>query len=181
MLSVVLAPPGVCVFQNFPSSPRLTAVLTLVGFIGLCLLVGVSGAGLTAQAVRGWYLTLVAPPGTPPNWLFAPVWTALYVLVGTAAWLVWRVPAYRSVDKRAALQLWGWQLLLNALWTPAFFGLHSTVLGLVVIVPLVALIGMTMVSFARLRPIAAALLVPYLGWICYATYLNIGFWWLNRI
>ena len=174
-------PSGVRVFQINPSSPRLAATLTLVGFVGLCLLVGASGAGLTEQAVRGWYLTLTPPPGTPPNWVFAPVWTALYVMLGTAGWLVWRLPAYLSVQKRAALQLWGWQLLANALWTPAFFGLHSTVLGLVVILPLVVLIGLTLARFARLRPIAAALLVPYLAWTCYAAYLNIGFWWLNRI
>jgi tryptophan-rich sensory protein len=153
----------------------------LVGFVAMCLLVGASGAGLTAQAMRGWFLTLHAPAGMAPAWVFAPVWAVLYVLVGTAAWLVWLLPAWLSADKRAALRLWGWQLLLNALWTPAFFGLHSTLLGLMVGVALVALVGMTAVEFGRLRPIAAVLLVPYLGWICYVAYLNIGFWWLNRV
>ncbi|MBN8892138.1 MAG: TspO protein [Rhodospirillales bacterium 70-18] len=160
---------------------RRSTALALVGFIGLCLLVGASGAGLTAQAVRGWYLTLATPPGTPPNWVFAPVWTTLYVMVGTAGWLVWRLPAHMSVAKRAALRLWGWQLLANALWTPAFFGLHSPALGLAVILPLVVLIGLTLRAFGQLRPMAAALLVPYLLWTCYATWLNAGFWWLNRI
>lgn len=168
------------VFQIDPINPRLSAAVTLLGFVGLCLLVGAASSGLTAQAVRGWYLTLSAPPGTPPNWLFAPVWTLLYVLIGTAAWLVWRLPAHMFTAKTAALRLWGWQLLANALWTPAFFGLHSTALGLVVILPMVVLIGLTMRAFARLRPISAALLAPYLLWSCYAAYLNLGFWWLNR-
>jgi benzodiazapine receptor len=168
------------VFQIHPTSPRLSAALTLVGFVGLCLLVGASTSGLTAQAVRGWYLTLTPPPGTPPNWLFAPVWATLYVLIGIAAWLIWRLPAHLFTAKNAALRLWGWQLLANALWTPAFFGLHSTTLGLVVLLPLLVLIGLTIVRFARLRPIAAAMMAPYLLWSGYATYLNLGFWWLNR-
>lgn len=167
-------------FQIDDTSARISAALTLVGFVGLCLLVGASSSGLTAQAVRGWYLTLAMPPGTPPTWLFAPVWTALYLMVGTAGWLIWRLPAAMLSAKRAALRLWGWQLLANALWTPAFFGLHSPALGLVVIVPLVVLIALTIRAFAGLRRSAALLLVPYLLWTCFATYLNAGFWWMNQ-
>jgi benzodiazapine receptor len=121
----------------------------------------------------------VRPPGNPPNWLFAPVWTALYVMIGTGAWLIWwRAPQGRR--QRGALQLWGWQLLLNAAWSPAFFVLRSPSAGLLVIVPLVVLITLTVASFARLHRGAALLMVPYLCWTCYATYLNAGFWWLNR-
>lgn len=167
------------VFHIDPSSPRRAAALTLIGFVGLALLAGGAGLGLTLQALGGWYLALRPPPGTPPGWLWVPVWAALYALIGVAGWLVWRLPAWRSLDKRTALQLWGWQLLVNALWAPGFFGLHSPRLGLMVIVPLVPLVGMTAVAFGRLRPIAAALLMPYLAAICYLTYLNIGFWWLN--
>jgi tryptophan-rich sensory protein len=151
----------------------------LVGFIGLCLLVGATAAAFNAPAMEGWYPSLTQPPGNPPNWLFPVVWTTLFVMIGTSAWLVWwRAPQGRR--QTAALTLWGWQLLLNAAWSPAFFGMKSPALGLMVIVPMLLLIGMTVASFARLNRTAALLLVPYLCWTSYATYLNAGFWWLNR-
>lgn len=144
--------------------------------MGLCLLSGAVAGGITASSVPGWYATLVRPPGTPPNGVFGPVWTVLYVLMGTAAWLIWRRPA---AGHRRALRLWGWQLLVNAAWTPAFFGMHSPLLGLAVLAPLLVLIGYTMRAFHRLQPLAAGLMVPYLLWSCYAFYLNAGFLWLN--
>ncbi len=151
----------------------------LAGFIGLCLLVGLSAAAVNAPAMQNWYPQLIRPRGTPPDWLFGPVWTLLHLMIGTSAWLIWwRGPVGRR--QRAALQLWGWQLLLNALWSPAFFGLHSPALGLLVIFPMLLLIGLTMASFARLQRNAALLLLPYLVWTSYAAYLNTGFWWLNR-
>ena len=146
-------------------------------FVGLALLLGAAGGVITAPEIRGWYLTLNRPPGTPPNWVFGPVWTALYLMMGVAAWLVWR---RRSTDARGALRLWGWQLLVNALWSPAFFGLHNPGLALVVIMVLLAVLGLTLRTFLRIQPLAGALLVPYLAWVCYATWLNAGFWWLNR-
>ena len=98
----------------------MSPVLALVGFVGLCLLVAAADGSIVAGAARGWYLSLNRPPGTPPNWVFAAVWTALYAMIGLAGWLVWR----RTVGTRA-LRLWGWQLAANAFWTPAFFALHS--------------------------------------------------------
>jgi len=154
-----------------------------VGFVGLCLLVGAAGGAVTAPAVRGWYLSLVRPPGTPPDWVFAPVWTALYVLMGLAAWLVWRAadrPGSQGGRRQRALRLWGWQLLANAAWSPVFFALHHIGLALVVVLVLLGLLVTTLRAFARIRPLAGLLLLPYLGWVCYATYLNAGFWWLNR-
>ncbi len=149
--------------------------MALLGFVGLCLLVGAAGGAVTADAVKTWYPTLIAPPGTPPNWLFAPVWTTLYLMIGFAAWLVWLRPAaFRP------LRLWGWQIAANAAWSSAFFGLRSTGLGLAVILVLVALIGLTIRAFHRRQPLAAWLMGPYLAWTLYATYLNAGFWWLNR-
>lgn len=145
----------------------------LIALIGLGLLVGAVGASITAGSVRGWYLTLTRPPGTPPEWIFGPVWTTLYVLMGLAAWLVWRRGAVME------LRLWGWQLLVNAAWSPAFFGLHSPGTALVVILALLLLVGLTAYGFARVHRLAGVLLLPYLGWVCYATYLNAGFWWLN--
>ncbi len=169
-----------------PSSPRGQAPdgdgspwPALVGFIGLCLLVGGSAAAINGPAMQGWFASLARPPGAVPNSVFAPVWTVLYVMIGTGAWLIWwKAPQGRR--QRAALQFWGWQLLLNAAWSPAFFALRSPAAGLLVIVPLVVLIGLTIARFSRLHRGAALLMVPYLGWTCYAAYLNAGFWWLNR-
>ena len=165
------------VFQNLTPPDRRSLILALVGFIGLPLLVGLAGSSFTTAAIRDWYPSLLPPPGRPPNWLFAPVWTALYIAIGVAAWRVWRQP----LPNRRPLRLWGWQLLLNALWTPVFFGLHSPALGLLVILPLLVMIVLTMRAFAPLDRPAAWLLAPYLAWTCYATYLNAGFWWLNRV
>ncbi|MDA8248259.1 MAG: tryptophan-rich sensory protein [Rhodospirillales bacterium] len=145
-----------------------------MGFVGLTLLVGAVDAALTAPAIRTWYLSLVRPPGTPPNWVFGPVWMVLYVLIAVAAWLVWQRPWHRR-----ALLLWGWQLLANALWTPLFFGLHLVGAALVEVVVLVLLVAITATEFARLSRPAAWLMFPYLLWTCYATYLTAGFWWLN--
>jgi len=156
------------------SSTPVYPKLALVGFIGLCLLVGGADAALVTRAIPTWYASLTAPPGTPPNWVFPVVWTALYVMIGVAGWLVWR----RSGATRP-LRLWGWQLAANALWTPAFFGLHNPPLGFAVLLVLLGLIGVTMHSFARLNRAAVWLMVPYLAWTGFAAYLNAGFWWLN--
>ncbi len=151
----------------------------MAGFIGLSLLVGVTAAGFTASSVHGWFRTLARPPGTPPNWVFGPVWTMLYLLMGIAAWLVWRGRDLAPHRSYRALRLWGWQLLLNAAWTPAFFGLHSTAAGLSVILALLLLILLTLRAFVTVERVAAALMLPYAAWAGYAAYLTAGFWWLN--
>ncbi|MBV8522436.1 MAG: tryptophan-rich sensory protein [Acetobacteraceae bacterium] len=148
--------------------------MALVGFVGLCLLVALAGGAIARTSVKTWYATLAAPPGTPPAWIFAPVWAVLYLLIGVAGWLVWR----RSGAARP-VRLWGWQLLFNALWTPAFFGLHSPSLALIDILLLLAVAALTLRDFAEVRPVAAWMFTPYFGWTCYAAYLNAGFWWLN--
>jgi len=149
----------------------------LAVFIGLPLLLGIAGALITAPEISGWYLAQAHPPGTPPNWVFGPVWTALYILMGVAAWLVWRSGAPAGPP---ALRLWGWQLLANALWSPAFFGLHSPALALGVIAILLVLLVLTLRAFLRIQPWAGVLLAPYLAWVGFASWLNAGFWWLNR-
>nr|WP_294521246.1 TspO/MBR family protein [uncultured Rhodopila sp.] len=153
-----------------PVSP----VLALVGFVGLCLLVGAVGGTMTAHSVPRWYATLIAPPGTPPKWVFAPVWSAIYVTVGVAGWLVWR----RNGTSRV-LRLWGWQLAANALWAPAFFGAHSPALALAIMAVMLILIGATIRAFRPIHRTAAMLMVPYLTWCLYAAYLNMGFLLLN--
>ncbi len=176
---------GVCAFieTENPSSGDPAArpagnLLSLACFVGLCLLVSFAEAAVTVPVVHGWYLSLTMPPGTPPNWLFGPVWTLLYISIGVSAWCIWR---RRLIGHRAALRLWGWQLLVNAAWSPAFFGLHSPTLALAVILPTLVLIGLTIRRFWRLDWVAGALMLPYAAWMCYATYLNCGFVWLNPV
>jgi tryptophan-rich sensory protein len=147
-----------------------------VGLLGLCLLVGIANGAITGANLRNWYMSLSAPPGTPPNWVFGPVWAAVYLMIGIAAWLVWQ-----RVQGGRPLRLWGWQLLLNALWTPAFFGLHSPPLGLAVLAALLGAIVVTARAFARVSRLAAWLMAPYGVWVAYATYLDAGFWWMNRV
>jgi len=129
---------------------------------------------MIAPAIRGWYLSLFRPPGVPPVWVFAPVWAALYTMIAVAAWLAWRRPCHRR-----ALLLWGWQLLANALWAPIFFGLHLVGVALAELLLLLLLAALTTLEFRRLSRPASLLMLPYLLWTCYATYLNAGFWWLN--
>jgi tryptophan-rich sensory protein len=157
--------------------------MPLAAKIILCILVSVllggSGGIVTASSIGGWYRTIEPPPGTPPNWVFGPVWTFLYAAMGTAFALVWhRAPAGRP--KRHALTLFGIQFALNLAWSPVFFGLHRIDLALAIIVTLLAAILMTARRFRPLDPPAAALLVPYALWVGYATYLNAGFLMLNR-
>ena len=158
------------------SSTPVSPILALIGFVGLCLLVGGADAALINSAVRGWYPSLVLPPATPPDWVFPPVWAALCLTMGVAAWLVWR-----RAGATRPLRLWGWQLAASALWGPAFFGLHNPPLALAVILVMLALIVATMHSFVRLNRIAVWLMLPYLLWSGFAAYLNAGFWWLNSV
>jgi translocator protein len=129
---------------------------------------------MTARAIPHWYQILRAPPGTPPNWVFAPVWITLYVMIGVAGWLVWR-----RLGAAPPLRLWGWQLAANALWAPAFFGLHSPALAIGVMIVLLVLIGLTIRAFRRIQRTAAMLMLPYGAWCLYAGYLNAGFLILN--
>lgn len=139
--------------------------------------VATSGALINAGAVDGWYAEADKPPGTPPGWVFGPVWTTLYAAMAVAAWLVWR--AHGSRAARGALGLYAGQLALNAAWTPVFFGAEQLVGGLAVIIALDLTIAATVMAFRRHSRTAAVLLVPYLTWALYATYLNAGIAVLN--
>lgn len=116
---------------------------------------------------------------TPPNGVFGPVWTILYIGMAVAAWRVWRCGDVLG-DHRRALTLWGWQLAVNALWAPLFFGLHRPAIAIGVILVLDGLVAATILAFRRIDRIAGLLLMPYLAWSLFASYLTVGFWWLNR-
>jgi benzodiazapine receptor len=148
--------------------------------LGICLGVCFGAAAFGALFMPGaWYAGLAKPPLTPPNWVFGPVWTTLYLLMAIAAWTVWNRAGTLSRAARPA----GWfvlQLVLNAGWSALFFGLHAPLFALIEIVVLWGTIAATIAAFARVSRFAAAMLVPYLAWVSLATYLNAGLWWLNR-
>jgi tryptophan-rich sensory protein len=124
-----------------------------------------------------WYATLVKPAFNPPAWVFAPVWTLLYLMMGIAAWLVWRE---RGVPRAApAFALFLVQLALNAAWSWLFFGLHRIAWALVDLAALWLAIGATLLAFWSHRPLAGLLLVPYFLWVSFAALLNFEFWRLN--
>ena len=125
-----------------------------------------------------WYAGLIKPAFNPPNWLFAPVWTALYALMAFALWRILRLPASMP-GRTAALCLFFLQLALNAAWSWMFFWAHSPLLGLVDIVPQLALVLATLAAFARLDAWAAWCLAPLAAWVAYASVLNFFIWWLN--
>lgn len=153
------------------------SIAALAGFVLLCLAVSAVGGWFTAQSVDDWYQTLAKPPFNPPDGVFAPVWIALYVTMGVAAWLVWRRAGFAGA--RRALGLFLIQLALNLLWTILFFGLKAPGLGLIEILFLLAAIAGTIRAFAAIDRITAWLLVPYLAWVAFATLLNGAIWWLN--
>jgi len=156
------------------SSFSLRDVPALLVSIVVCELAGIVPSFLTANDVATWYTTLQKPGFTPPSWLFGPVWTTLYLLMGVALYLVWR-----RGDNRFALAVFAVQLVLNAGWTLVFFGMRWPAGGLAVILALLVAIVATMVSFEKIDRRAALLLVPYLCWVGFATLLNYELWRLN--
>jgi len=153
-------------------------VTRLVISIIVCFLPAVIGGLGMSGGTGQWYRDLVKPALNPPGWVFGPVWTTLYFLMGISLYLVWSRAGQSGVA--LAIGVFGVQLVLNALWTPAFFTLKSPALGLMVIVPLLIMIAVSIALFWRVRPLAGALLLPYLAWVSFATYLNSALWWLNR-
>ena len=143
----------------------------------ICLGAGALGSLFTAPAIGSWYTELVKPVGNPPSWVFGPVWTTLYILMGIALYLVWVSGA--SNAKKSAIKLFAVQLILNAVWSPVFFGLQNVGAALVVIVLLWLAILATIITFAKISKTAAWLLVPYILWVSYATYLNASIYVLN--
>lgn len=150
----------------------------LIVCTGTCLLVGISAGLITASSVRDWYPQIRKPSWTPPDGVFGPVWSVLYLLMGVAAWLVWRAPAGSARSR--ALLLFAIQLGLNGAWSLIFFGLHQPGWAALEIVLLWSAIVATVTACGRLSRLAAGLLVPYLLWVSFAMALNVAIWSLNR-
>jgi translocator protein len=153
------------------------SLLVLVLFVAVCLGVGGLGSIFTAGSVRDWYPALHKPSWTPPSWLFGPVWTLLYLMMAIAAWIIWRRQG--AVSIKGALGAFVFQLVINAAWSPLFFGLRNPLAGLLDIVPLLAAILATLISFWKISPAAGGLLIPYWLWVSFATALNFALWKMN--
>jgi translocator protein len=151
--------------------------LALVACLAACFGAAAIGSIFTMTAVRTWYAEIQKPSFSPPNWLFGPVWTILYAMMAVAVWLVWRQADTRAT--KLPLVLFGVQLVLNAAWSPIFFGLGSFGGALVDIVALWMAIVATLVAFVRVSLPAGILLIPYLGWVSFAAVLNFSIWRLN--
>jgi tryptophan-rich sensory protein len=149
--------------------------IVLAGLILLCLAVGGIGGGASASGIDGWYRTLAKPGWNPPDWVFGPVWTVLYVMMAVAAWLVWK-----TGDRvRPALVLFFVQLALNLAWTFIFFTAQSPGLALIEIAFLWLAVLLTMLAFFGRQSTAGWLFVPYLAWVSFAAALNFAIWWMN--
>lgn len=149
----------------------------LLAFLVICLGISVAGGAATASSVGTWYQTLQKPSFNPPNWLFAPVWTALYIMMAIAGWRVWRAHGLRGA--RAAMALFAVQLALNLAWSFLFFGYRMIGAALIEIVLLLMAILVTTVLFWKRDRLAGMLFVPYAGWVAFATILNFALWRLN--
>ena len=150
--------------------------LALAGWL-LASFAAAAVGGVASANADGFYQQLAQPGWAPPPWLFGPVWSVLYVLMGIAAWLVWRERGFRGA--RGALILFGVQLAANALWTWLFFAWRRGALAFAEVLLLWVLVAATLVAFRRVRPLAGALLVPYLLWVSFAAALTFAVWRMN--
>jgi benzodiazapine receptor len=154
--------------------------LKIAVFVTTCLAVGFLSGLATQSSVNTWFPTLVKPVFNPPSWVFMPVWTLLYIMMGIAAGLVWDKIDSDKERVKNALLFFIIQLALNALWSILFFGLKNPLLAFVEIVVLWLMIYETWYKFKPIDKIAGYLFVPYLAWVSFATVLNGSIWWLNR-
>jgi len=158
----------------------MNKVLRILLVVMTCVVIGYLSGMVTRESITTWYPTLVKPVFNPPNWIFAPVWTALYIMMGVAGGLVWnQIEAQPELVKKGFL-FFIIQLGLNALWSYLFFGLHNPFLALIEVILLLLMIFETYVIFKKVDRIAGLLMVPYLAWVTFATILNASIWWLNK-
>lgn len=141
---------------------------------------GFIGSLITTPSIGSWYTTLLKPSFSPPNWIFGPVWTFLYILMGVSLYIVWTSDADRN-KKRIAIIVFFGHLILNTLWSIIFFGLNNPFFGFIEIVILWISILLTALLFLRIKKIAGILFIPYIAWVLFAGILNFSLWQLNRV
>jgi tryptophan-rich sensory protein len=144
----------------------------------ICELAGIIGSIFTAKSVKTWYLLLKKPVFNPPSWVFGPVWTTLYAMMGYSAYRIW-AKGFARTDVKIALAVFAIQLILNSLWSFIFFGKQDLALALVEIIVMWFFIGVTMILFYKIDKTSAMLLLPYLLWVSFASFLNYSLWRLN--
>ena len=159
----------------------MNKITRIVLLVIICLAVGYFSGAVTRSAIADWYPTLIKPSFNPPNWIFAPVWSMLYVMMGVAAGLVWDRMEQESEVVKKALLFFAIQLGLNALWSYLFFGLRNPMLAGLEIIVLWLMIYETYIQFSKINKIAGYLLVPYIAWVSFAAILNASIWWLNKV
>jgi translocator protein len=148
--------------------------------VSICLLVGYLSSIVTQSTIKTWYPTLIKPSFNPPNWIFAPVWTLLFILMGIAAGLVWDKLDYKRELVKKGMFFFAVQLALNALWSYLFFGLQNVFLALIEIILLWLIIFETYLIFRKIDKKTSNLLLPYLAWVGFATILTASIFWLNK-
>lgn len=168
------------ILHLFPTNRKSAAAL--LGFVLLCLAVGGFGSWLTTPNLDPWYADLAKPPFNPPNWIFGPVWTTLFLFMAYAIWRIWQVPSSDVEIRRKrgqAMFAFGLHLILNIGWSAAFFFAQSLAFGLAIISLLALSIATVMVLFFKLDRVAGLLFVPYLLWVLFASVLNLSIFLLN--
>ncbi|QJD95147.1 tryptophan-rich sensory protein [Mucilaginibacter robiniae] len=161
------------------TSPKPSKTVALVISLLIPLAIGITASMVTRPQIAGWYAALHKPAFNPPNWLFGPVWTIIYILMGIAAWLVWQKRSSSQLYS-SAMFIYVVQLVLNFSWSMVFFGLHQIAGALAVITLLWMSIGIAIYYFSKFSRVAGWLLVPYLLWVSYASALNLYIYLLNR-
>jgi len=157
----------------------LKDVIGVLIAIVICVIAGVIGSIFTTPSIPTWYASLNKPPFNPPNWIFGPVWTTLYILMGIAAYLVWRNGIGKK-EVKTAVFVFALQLILNSLWSFIFFGQHWMLLAFCEIIILWLAILFTIIKFWPISTAAGLLLLPYIFWVSFASILNFSIWLLNK-
>ncbi len=152
-------------------------IIKIIISIFIAQLAGIIGSFFTASSVQNWYVTLIKPSFSPPNWIFGPVWIFLYTLIGISAYLIW--DSEKTKERKTALWIYGIHLILNALWSIIFFGLKSPGWAFLEIIILLIFILITTKRFWEINKWAGILLLPYIAWVSFASILNYFIWQLN--
>lgn len=153
-------------------------IFALILSIAICNLAGIVGSIFTTNEVKSWYPTIIKPALNPPSWVFGPVWTTLFILMGIAAFLIWK-KGFQKKNVKIALGIFGLQLVLNTLWSILFFGMQNPGAALIEIALLWFAILASLIAFYKISKPASYLLLPYILWVSFAAYLNYAIWSLN--